>query len=179
MRVLGLDPGSRRTGWGVVERQGNSLRFAAAGHIAPPLRLELPQRLNHIVVEVGVQLDRWTPDGVVIEQAFYRENVRSALVLGHVRGALMVAAVQRGIAVAEYTPREIKLSVTGNGGAAKEQVAYMVRRLLGIAEELQADAADALAGAVCHLQRARFSAPRRSSPAARRLEALLAGRAAR
>jgi crossover junction endodeoxyribonuclease RuvC len=111
---------------------------------------------------------------VVVEEAFYRENVRSALVLGHVRGALMVAAVERGLEVFEYSPREIKLGVAGNGAAAKEQVAFMVSRLLGLAEPPANDAADALAGAICHLNRSRFARPRAATPAAKRLEALLA-----
>lgn len=174
MRVMGLDPGSRRTGFGVVERQGNRLRSVEHGCVAPPAGMPLPERLHFIAREVGVVMDRVAPDAVVVEEAFFRENVRSALVLGHVRGALLVAAVQRGLAVAEYSPREIKLGVTGNGGAAKEQVAAMVRRLLDLAALPGADAADALAGALCHLNRSRFTAPRAAMPAAKRLEALLA-----
>jgi len=178
MRVLGLDPGSRRTGFGAVERRGNRLLCVEHGCVAPPARDALPSRLHHIAREAGRVMDRVAPDAVVVESAFFRENVRSALVLGHVRGALLVAAVERGIAIAEYSPREIKMGVTGNGAAAKEQVAFMVRRLLALAEEPGADAADALAGAICHLNRARFVAPRAATPAAKRLEALLA-RAAR
>ncbi len=179
MRVLGVDPGSRRTGYGVVEKQGNCFHCVLHGHVAPRSTLPLAERLLHIAREVGEVIDRVSPDCVVVEEAFYHKNVRSVLVLGHVRGALMVAAAQRGIEVAEYSPREIKLSVTGSGAAAKEQVAFMVRRLLGLTGTLQADAADALAGAVCHLSRTRFAAPRTSSPAARRLEAMLAGKVAR
>ena len=174
MRVLGLDPGSRRTGFGVVERHGNRLRCVEHGCIAPPAGMSLPLRLHHIAREAGLVMDRVTPDTVVVEEAFFRENVRSALVLGHVRGALLVAAVQRGLEVAEYSPREIKLGVTGNGGAVKEQVAAMVRRLLALAELPGADAADALAGALCHLNRSRFTAPRAATPASVRLQALLA-----
>ena len=179
MRVLGLDPGSRRTGYGVVEKQGNRFHCVLHGCSMPLATLPLAQRLLHIAREVGEVIDRVSPDCVVVEEAFHHQSVRSTLVLGHVRGALMVAAAQRGIEVAEYSPREIKLSVTGNGGAAKEQVAFMVRRLLALPEALQADAADALAGAMCHLSRTRFSAPRRITPAGRRLEAMLAGRSPR
>ncbi|MEO5988920.1 MAG: crossover junction endodeoxyribonuclease RuvC [Candidatus Eisenbacteria bacterium] len=176
MRVLGVDPGSRRTGYGVVEKQGNRFHCVLHGHVSPKSTLPLAEKLLLIAREVGEVIDRVAPDCVVIEEAFYHESVRSILVLGHVRGALMVAAAQRGIEVAEYSPREIKLSVTGNGAAAKEQVAFMVRRLMGLTGTLQSDAADALAGAVCHLSKARFTAPRASSPAARRLEALLASK---
>ena len=180
MRVLGLDPGSRRTGYGLVERQGNRLRCLAHGTVAPAARLGLPQRLHDIAVRVGEVMESGRPDTVVIEEAFYAESVRSTLVLGHVRGALLVAAVQRGLEVAEYSPREIKLSVAGTGAAAKEQVAFMVRRLLDLRGTVSQDASDALAGALCHLHRARLSAPARAaSAAAQRLEALLAGRETR
>lgn len=163
----------------MVEKHGNRFHCVLHGHVAPKSTLPLAQKLLHIAREVGEVMDRVSPDCVVVEEAFYHESVRSILVLGHVRGALMVAAAQRGIEVAEYSPREIKLSVTGSGAAAKEQVAFMVRRLLSLTEALQPDAADALAGAVCHLSRTRFSAPRTSSPAAKRLEALLAGKGCR
>lgn len=174
MRVLGIDPGSRRTGWGVVDRSGNRLRCAGHGCVTPPATAPLAARLHAIARGIGEVMDRTRPDAVSVEEAFFRENVRSALVLGHVRGALLVAAVERGIEVAEYSPREIKLSVTGNGGALKPQVAAMVRRLLALEDVPQADAADALAGAICHLNRSVFAAPRAKTPAARRLEALLA-----
>jgi crossover junction endodeoxyribonuclease RuvC len=177
MRVLGLDPGSRRTGFGLVERSGNTLRGLAHGTIAPAARLDLPRRLHDIARRAGEVMDQHAPDAVVVEEAFYHESARSTLVLGHVRGALLVAAVQRGLPVAEYSPREIKLSVAGSGAAAKEQVAFMVRRLLGLRGALSPDAADALAAAICHLHRARLSAPQRAaSAAAQRLEALLASR---
>ena len=180
MRVLGLDPGSRRTGYGLVEKSGNRLRCGAHGTIAPGARLDLPHRLHDIAERAGTLMDRERPEVVVIEEAFYHESARSALVLGHVRGALLVAAVQRGLEVAEYSPREIKLSVTGTGAAAKEQVAFMVRRLLDLRGELAPDASDALAAALCHLHRVRISAPARAATAAAlRLEALLAGRGVR
>lgn len=180
MRVLGLDPGSRRTGYGLVEKNGNRLRCLAHGTVAPGARLGLPQRLHDIAARVGDVIERGQPDTVVVEEAFYSESVRSTLVLGHVRGALLVAAVQRGMEVAEYSPREIKLSVAGTGAAAKEQVAFMVRRLLDLRGTVSADASDALAAALCHLHRARLSAPARAaSVAAQRLEALLAGRSGR
>ena len=180
MRVLGLDPGSRKTGYGLVEKSGNRFRCGVHGTIAPAARLDLPRRLHDIAARAGALMESERPDVVVIEEAFYHESARSTLVLGHVRGALLVAAVQRGIEVAEYSPREIKMSVTGTGAAAKDQVAYMVRRLLDLRGALSPDASDALAAALCHLQRARLTAPARAaSAAALRLEALLAGRGAR
>jgi crossover junction endodeoxyribonuclease RuvC len=140
--------------------------------------MDLPRRLHHLAKEAGALIDRLAPAVVVVEEAFYHESVRSTLVLGHVRGALMVAAVERGVEIAEYTPREIKLAVVGNGGAAKEQVEFMVRRILGLPDPVQADAADALAGALCHLNRSRFATARSGSRSSKGFEALLA-RAAR
>jgi crossover junction endodeoxyribonuclease RuvC len=181
MRVLGVDPGSVRTGFGVVEKSGNVFRCIEHGDAAPPRRLDLPHRIHAIVERVGEVMDRVQPDCVAVEEAFYHESVRSTLVLGHVRGALLVAAVQRGLRIAEYSPREVKLSVAGSGAAAKEQVAFMVRRLLGVKGALPADAADALAVALCHLHRERqlMPAARAMSAAAERLAALLARRPAR
>jgi len=174
MRVFGLDPGSRHTGWGVVERQGNRCRCLGRGCVSPPAGAPLAARLHAIAGAVGALLDEYRPDAVVIEEAFHHESVRSTLVLGHVRGALLVTAAARGLEIAEYSPREIKMSVAGNGGAAKEQVEFMVRRILGLEGALAADASDALAGALCHVHRSRFAPARPASPAARRLEALLA-----
>ena len=181
MRILGLDPGSRRTGYGVVERSGNQFRCLASGTAAPSARLDLAHRLLAIVERVSELLEEFSPDVVAIEEAFYHESVRSTLVLGHVRGALIVAAMQHGRPVAEYSPREIKMSVTGNGGAAKEQVAFMVRRVLAVRGALSADAADALAVALCHHHRTGRLVPERraASAAARGLEALLARRVTR
>jgi crossover junction endodeoxyribonuclease RuvC len=174
MRVLGVDPGSRRTGWGVVERRGRGFHFVAAGNVAPAARLALPARLHALALELDRVMERFAPDCVVIESAFHHEFARSTLVLGHVRGALMLTAMDRGLAIAEYAPRAIKLAVTGNGGAAKQQVAAMVKAQLGLAALPQADAADALAGALCHLRRGRIDAPLRRTPANDRLKAMLA-----
>jgi len=180
VRVLGLDPGSRRTGWGVVEGEGNRFHAVAHGVVAPPPGKELAPSLLAIVQGVQKVMDETSPEAVVIEEAFYHESVRSTLVLGHVRGALLVAAAERGIEIGEYSPREIKLSVVGHGGATKEQVSFMVRRLLALRGDVAADAADALAAAICHLQRARRTPTARAASAAgRRLEALLATRGRR
>ncbi len=180
MRVLGLDPGSRRTGFGVVERRGNRLGCVTHGVVTPRAGLDLAGRLLAIAERVDAVIADTRPDAVVVEEAFYHENVRSTLVLGHVRGALLLSAARHGVAVAEYSPREIKRAVAGNGGADKAQVGFMVRRLLALKGELALDASDALAGAICHLQRTRLVAPARAmSDAARRLEALLTARGGR
>jgi crossover junction endodeoxyribonuclease RuvC len=171
MRVLGVDPGSRRTGYGVVERYGNRYRCVAAGCVSPPARLDLTAKLGTIATHMGALLAEHHPDCMVVEEAFHHESVRSTLVLGHVRGAILVVAAQAGVEVAEYSPREIKLSVAGHGGADKTQVEFMVRRLLGLRGSLPADEADALAAALCHLHRMHPS-PR--AVAARRAAAQLA-----
>ena len=181
MRVLGLDPGSRRTGWGVVERRGTRCELVAFGQVLAPATLGLPERLYAIAGGIGEVLDEHHPDCVAVEEAFYQKSVRSTLVLGHVRGALLVLAIGRGCAVAEYSPRTIKLAVTGTGAAAKEQVAFMVRRVLSITGDLPIDASDGLAVALCHVQRGgRAPEPRRRSRGATldraTLEALLARR---
>jgi crossover junction endodeoxyribonuclease RuvC len=180
VRVLGLDPGSRRTGFGVVDGEGNRYHALKSGHVSASAKLDLAHRLHAIIEKVGAILDELSPDAVAVEEAFYHESVRSTLVLGHVRGALLVAAVSRGIPVAEYTPREIKMSVTGHGGATKEQVAFMVQRVLALRGTLSLDAADALAAALCHHHRSRLKVPKRAvTAAARTLEQLLARRSAR
>ncbi|HTM57633.1 MAG TPA: crossover junction endodeoxyribonuclease RuvC [Candidatus Udaeobacter sp.] len=174
--MLGLDPGSRRTGYGVIEAHGNVYRCLEHGPIIPGARLGLPQRLEAIAARVDELITRFAPDSVSIEEAFYHESVRSTLVLGHVRGALLLTSVRRGVEIAEYSPREIKMSVAGSGGATKEQVQYMVRRLLKLETALQADAADALAASLCHLHRyrTRVAPARAASVAAGNLAALLA-----
>jgi crossover junction endodeoxyribonuclease RuvC len=176
MRVLGLDPGSRRTGFGVVERSGNRMICVVQGAVAPKPRLELPQRLHDIAARVGDVIEESRPDCVVVEKAFYHESVHSTLVLGHVRGALLVAAVQRGVAVAEYSPREIKLSVVGNGGATKDQVALMVRAssgLLHAAERCRGCPGDAISPPA---SRSFHRTARAASAAAERLAALAGAR---
>ena len=180
MRVLGIDPGSRRTGYGVVERRGNQLICVTHGVVTPRPGLDLAGRLLAIADRIEAVIAETGPDAVAVEEAFYHENVRSTLVLGHVRGALLVAAARRGVEVAEYSPREIKLALVGSGAASKDQVNFMIRRLLSLKGDVALDASDALAGAVCHLQRARLAAPARAmSDAARRLEALLTAKGGR
>ncbi len=176
MKVLGLDPGSRRTGFGIVERLGNRYRCVAAGCVTPPPRQDLPRRLAAISSQVAALLSEHRPDCVAVEEAFYHESVRSTLVLGHVRGALLLVAAQAGLDIAEYTPREVKLSVAGHGGADKRQVEFMVRRLLTIPAALKTDAADALATALCHLHRTHLTPGRAAARrAADQLVKLLPG----
>ncbi len=152
MRILGLDPGLRLTGWGVIDASGNHLRFVACGVIKTDAGLGLAQRLVQIHQGLIAVIDGHRPDEAAVEETFVNRNPASALKLGQARGVVMLAAAEAGLPVAEYSPNVIKKSVVGAGHAAKQQVQMMVRMLLpGIGEEkMGEDAADALATAVCH-----------------------------
>lgn len=159
MRVFGIDCGTEVTGFGVVESCEGArlpeLRCQAMGAICLSKSKSLPERLEQVFRELTAEIERWRPDAVAVEEVFYSVNAKSALKLGQVRGVALLAAARHGIAVAEYAPLKIKSSVVGYGMAQKEQVQFMVARLLGLAEPPQpADAADALAIAICHIHTA-------------------------
>ena len=160
MRVIGIDPGSHATGWGVVERQGNRYLSARSGVVRAAAGKPLPERLAAIHRGILALLREEKPDAVAVESPFYAKSVRSTLVLGQVRGVVLLAVQQEGAVLFEYAPREVKLAVVGNGAASKEQIQFMVRRLLGLREDPPADAADALAVAICHHHRGAVPVPR-------------------
>jgi crossover junction endodeoxyribonuclease RuvC len=148
--VLGVDPGSQRTGYGLVETDGRRHRLLECGALAPGARLSLPERLRHIHCGLADLIARTRPDALAIEDCFHSANTRTALVLGHVRGVVLLAGAQAGLPVHEFPPATVKLQVTGSGRAEKTQVAYMVTRLLSLRVEAEAgDATDALAVALC------------------------------
>jgi crossover junction endodeoxyribonuclease RuvC len=148
VRILGLDPGSRRTGFGLIEWHGSGCLHLAHGCIAPPGEAPI-ERLRMIFEAVAALITEHRPDEIAVERVFVNRNIDSALKLGQARGAAL-SAVPRGTEVFEYAPRAIKLAVVGFGGAEKPQVAHMMRVLLSLPARLTADAADALAVAVCH-----------------------------
>ncbi len=154
--ILGIDPGSRQTGYGVIRSVGSSLSFVAAGTIKAcrEERDEFPDRLATIYRELTDVISTYSPTVAAMETLFFAKNALSALKLGHARGAAMLAAVHGELEIYEYTPLEIKQSVTGYGKAEKEQVKHMVRLLLNIKTGLQQDASDALATAICHASNA-------------------------
>ena len=159
MRVFGIDCGTEVTGYGVVESDDSGrqprLVMKAMGAIRLAKTKTLPVRLEQVFRELSAELERWKPDAVAIEEVFYSVNAKSALKLGQVRGVALLAAAVQGLPVAEYAPLKIKSSVVGYGLAKKEQVQFMVARLLELAEVPQpADAADALAVAICHIHTA-------------------------
>jgi crossover junction endodeoxyribonuclease RuvC len=152
VRIFGIDPGSERTGYGCVETDGRRHNLVTCGAIGAPLSDSFPHRLARIHTELSALLASCRPDCVAIESLFHAANVRSALKLGHARGVAMLAAVEAGCAVVEYTPAEIKRALVGYGRAEKQQVGHMVKLLLGLsATPSPHDAADALAVAICHL----------------------------
>ncbi len=154
MRAFGIDPGSERTGYGCVETDGSRHRLVACGAISTSPSGTFPDKLATIHRRLAVLLGECRPDVVAIENLFYAKNVRSALKLGHARGVAMLAAVESGALVVEYTPAEIKRAIVGYGRAEKPQVQQMIKLLLGLdAVPSPHDAADALAVAICHLHR--------------------------
>ena len=151
MRIFGIDPGSERTGYGCVETDGFRHRLVDCGAISSPAATSFPNKLLLIHTRLAELLLQLAPDCVAIENLFFANNVKSALKLGHARGVAMLAAVEGGVPVMEYTPAEIKRAVVGYGRAEKHQVQQMVKLILGLSEVPSPhDAADALAVAICH-----------------------------
>ncbi len=155
VRIFGIDPGSERTGYGCVETDGRRHQLVACGAITALAGDPFPQRLARIYRELTALLSRYTPDAVAVEGVFHAANARSALKLGQARGVAILAAVESGCEVVEYTPAEIKRAIVGYGRAEKHQVQQMVKLLLGLARApAPHDAADALAIAICHVHSA-------------------------
>jgi crossover junction endodeoxyribonuclease RuvC len=149
MKILGIDPGLRTTGFGVIDRQGNKLTYIASGTIKTP-DADLPQRLKTIFSSVAEVIAAYTPDCAAIEKVFVNVNPQSTLLLGQARGAAICALVQADLPVAEYTALQVKQAVVGQGKAQKQQVQDMVQRLLSLSGMPGTDAADALGVAICH-----------------------------
>jgi len=154
-RILGIDPGSRITGFGLVDLGGNELRYCASG-VVRTADGTFPDRLRQIYRAVGEVVAEYRPDVVAIENVFMARNAASALKLGQARSAALCATFVRDVDVFEYSPREVKLAVVGTGGASKEQVQHMIVSLLKLEGEPGSDAADALAVAVCHAHQRRI-----------------------
>jgi crossover junction endodeoxyribonuclease RuvC len=156
--ILGLDPGSLHTGYGLVARTGSAITLVEAGRISCPRTLALPARLAHLAACLGELVSRHRPDLAALETPFHGLNARSLIVLAEARGALLAVLAGRGVEIAEYSPAEVKSAVTGNGRADKLQVARMVKLLLGATKEsaISPDASDALALALCCAQRFRL-----------------------
>lgn len=153
-RIIGIDPGSRHTGWGVIDVVGSELRLVGCGVISTAGRKTDPDsfsaRLVKIYDDLRDLLVEHEPDGAAVESVFHARNANSALKLGHARAAALLALAHQGVVVDEYAPREVKQAVTGTGGADKQQVARMVEILVGRTHAMRSDATDAVAVAICH-----------------------------
>jgi crossover junction endodeoxyribonuclease RuvC len=159
MRVLGIDPSLQSTGFGVVDEDAGRLSPVAYGVIKPVAKQALHLKLAEIKTELEALIRTYGPAEVAIEDPFYAQNMKTALLLGQVRGAVLVAVAGAGCGLAEYSALEIKKAVTGYGQADKEQVSTMVRSLLGLADDrIPLDASDALAAAICHLNARQYHA---------------------
>jgi crossover junction endodeoxyribonuclease RuvC len=158
MLVLGVDPGSRVTGYGLVEKRMNQMTYIDAGAIAPSARLPFYQRIHAIFQAISEIMEKYRPEEMAIEDVFYEKNVKSSLKIGHARGAVLVAAVRCSVKIFEYSPLEIKKSVVGYGRATKEQVRAMTQVILKLKGRPTLDASDALATAICHLNWTRYPA---------------------
>ncbi len=163
IRILGVDPGSRAAGWAVIAVAGARLSFIAAGVVRPARALEKPQRLAFIDAALRALIDEHRPDEAAVEETFVNASPRDALTLGEARGIALAAPAAAGLSVAEYAANTVKKSVVGAGHADKRQVAAMVRVLLPAAGALAADAADALAVAICHAHHRGAAQLRRSA----------------
>lgn len=150
MRILGIDPGSAVTGFGVVDRVEGELAHVAHGTVRPPRSAPLAARLDFVYCEVGEVIRQYRPDVAVVEQVFVAASARAALVLGQARGVVLAALAAGGVSVSEYAATRVKQAVTGSGRAPKRQVQNMVRRLLALDCSPALDASDALAAAICH-----------------------------
>jgi crossover junction endodeoxyribonuclease RuvC len=150
MKIIGIDPGTAATGFGVVEKNGNKLKLIEYGTIKTNAKDALSTRLKTIYDGIIEVISRTSPDAFSIENIFMHENARTAIILGHSRGVALLAGINSGLEIHEFTPREIKQSVVGNGNASKEQVQFMIKNLLGLKEIPKPnDAADGCAAAIC------------------------------
>ncbi|MBU0990293.1 MAG: crossover junction endodeoxyribonuclease RuvC [Proteobacteria bacterium] len=156
MLVLGVDPGSRITGYGLVEKKNNDITYVDSGLIRSSNKTPFYKRIHKIFESMVEIMGHYHPQEMAIEDLFYAKNIQSSLKLGHARGAVLIAAVQCGIPIFEYTPLEIKKSVVGYGRADKEQVRSMVRVILRFKGDLTLDTSDALATAICHVNWSKF-----------------------
>jgi crossover junction endodeoxyribonuclease RuvC len=151
MIILGIDPGTAITGYGIIKKSGNKISIIKYGVIRTKSSLRLSERLKIIYEDTCLLLDSYTPTAVAVEQLFFNKNTRTALSVGHARGVLLLAAVNSGIGISEYTPLQVKQAVVGYGRADKKQVQKMVSNILGLHKIPKPDdAADALAVAICH-----------------------------
>jgi len=151
MKILGIDPGYAIMGYGILEMKGNHFDLCRYGAVTTSSGTDMPERLKHVYASLMEIIAEYEPEAAAVEELFFNTNSKTAILVGQARGAAILACVNSGIPVSEYTPLQIKQALTGNGRADKKQVQFMVKSILNLSETPQPDdAADALAAAVCH-----------------------------
>lgn len=156
-RIISVDPGLNNTGFGILDYKGSNIKVVAYGLITPPSKESIPNRLEYLNSHMNDLIDKFKPMSMAIEDSFYSQNVKSAILLGQARGVLLLSAASRGISSMVYAPRKIKQSVTGSGSSSKKQVKYMVEKILDIDKSISSlDITDALAIGLCHINQNKY-----------------------
>jgi len=156
-RVISVDPGLNNTGFGILDYRGSQIKVVAYGLVTPPAKESIPDRLEYLNSHMNDLIDKFNPQSMAIEDSFYSQNVKSAILLGQARGVLLLSAASKGIPSMVYAPKKVKQSVTGSGSATKKQVKYMVEKILNINKPIKSlDITDALAIGLCHINQNKY-----------------------
>ena len=156
-RIIGVDPGLNNTGFGILDYRGSKIKVVAYGLVTPPTEESIPNRLEYLNSHMNDLIDKFSPMSMAIEDSFYSQNVKSAILLGQARGVLLLSAASKGIPSMVYAPRKVKQSVTGSGSSSKRQVKYMVEKILKIDKNISSlDITDALAIGLCHINQNKY-----------------------
>ena len=156
-RIIGVDPGLNNTGFGILDYRGSKIKVVAYGLVSPPAKESIPNRLEYLNSHMNDLIDKFNPMSMAIEDSFYSQNVKSAILLGQARGVLLLSAASKGIPSMVYAPRKVKQSVTGSGSSSKRQVKYMVEKILKIDKNISSlDITDALAIGLCHINQNKY-----------------------
>ena len=156
-RIIGVDPGLNNTGFGILDYRGSKIKVVAYGLVSPPAKESIPNRLEYLNSHMNDLIDKFNPMSMAIEDSFYSQNLKSAILLGQARGVLLLSAASKGITSMVYAPRKVKQSVTGSGSSSKKQVKYMVEKILKIDKNISSlDITDALAIGLCHINQNKY-----------------------
>ena len=156
-RIISVDPGLNNTGFGILDYKGSQIKVIAYGLVTPPAKESIPNRLEYLNSHMNDLIDKFNPQSMAIEDSFYSQNVKSAILLGQARGVLLLSAASKGIPSMVYAPKKVKQSVTGSGSATKKQVKYMVEKILNINKPITSlDITDALAIGLCHINQNKY-----------------------
>ena len=156
-RIIGVDPGLNNTGFGILDYKGSKIKVVAYGLVSPPAKESIANRLEYLNSHMNDLIDKFSPMSMALEDSFYSQNVKSAILLGQARGVLLLSAASKGIPSMVYAPRKVKQSVTGSGSSSKEQVKYMVEKILKIDKNISSlDITDALAIGLCHINQNKY-----------------------